>query len=148
MIKKVVPVLIAAGFIGTGFADPAAILTKGKNVTVMPVGDSITLGKDTMTGGYRSVLADWLTATGYQITYVGKQDDGDPANATVTTSKMKAPANHEGYGSFRIDMILNGGIAERRIPTPPITTTLAKYEPDVVLLMIGTNDILQDCDLA
>lgn len=25
---------------------------------------------------------------------------------------MTAPKNHEGYGSFKIDMILNGGTAE------------------------------------
>jgi len=124
----------------------SAILTKGINVKIMPVGDSITLGKDTKTGGYRSVLFDWLNATGYTIIYVGNGDNGDPANATSTSSEMTTPRSHEGYGSFRIDMILNGGTAERRTG-PPIKTTIEKYKPDVVLLMIGTNDVIQNWEL-
>jgi len=121
----------------------AAILTKGKNVKVMPVGDSITLGKVLKTGGYRSVLYDWLTAAGYTITYVGKEDDGKPENATINSSKMTPPFPHEGYGSFRIDNIQDGATIEKRT-APPIKTTLETYKPDLVLLMIGTNDILQN----
>lgn len=135
--------LLSACLIQTSMA---AVLTQGKSTKLMPVGDSITLGKDTVTGGYRSVLYEWLTASGYAITYVGKGDDGDPANATVTSSKMTTPSSHEGYGSFRTDMILNGGSAEKRT-APPLKETLAKYRPDIVLLMIGTNDIIQDKDL-
>lgn len=117
----------------------SAFLAKGAAVKVMPVGDSITLGKDGGAGGYRRVLYEWLLAGGYRITYVGKQDlvrHGPP------TCSDGAIARHEGYGSFRTDMILNGGTAEKQ-SAPPLATTLGKFQPDVVLLMLGTNDIIQ-----
>ncbi len=118
-------------------------LVKGENVKVMPVGDSITLGKDQCAGGYRRVLYEWLIADGYRVTYVGKQNL--VLNGPALCSDGSIPW-HEGYGSFRTDMTLNGGTAER-LSAPPLTTTLEKFKPDVVLLMIGTNDILQDYEL-
>jgi lysophospholipase L1-like esterase len=131
---------VAASYADTPF------LTKGQNLRVMPVGDSITLGKLDNVGGYRRILYEWLTANGYAITYVGKQN--------LPTSKRYpslVPADgailwHEGYGSMRTDQILNGGTAEKQT-APPIATSLANYKPDVVLLMIGTNDILQKYQL-
>jgi len=120
----------------------AAILTKGKNVKVMPVGDSITLGKDGCLGGYRRPLYEWLIANGYAITYVGKENRLDIRRDYPITCSDGSTPYHEGYGGFRTDMILNGGTAERRI-APPLKTTLETFKPDVVLLMLGTNDIIQ-----
>ena len=122
----------------SAFADPA-FLAKGENVKVMPVGDSITLGKDGGVGGYRRVLYEWLLAGGYKITYVGKQNLTRHGPATCSDGSIPW---HEGYGSFRTDMILNGGKAEKET-APPLTTTLENFKPDLVLLMLGTNDIIQ-----
>jgi lysophospholipase L1-like esterase len=123
----------------------AAILTKGQNLKVMPVGDSITLGKGSPVGGYRRVLYEWLISKGYSITYVGKQDVAINKQYTTPCSDGSIPY-HEGYGSFRTDMTLNGGKAEGQT-APPIKTSLDKYKPDVVMLMIGTNDILHTFQL-
>src|SRR5436190_22769204 len=108
----------------------------------MPLGDSITLGKFVGNGGYRQLLQNKLAAAGIPYLFVGKEDDGQPANNTGFSTGMANP-NHEGYGSFRIDQIRNGGSAENH-SAPPIVNTLATYQPDVVLLMIGTNDVLQN----
>ena len=121
----------------------APVLVKGENVRVMPVGDSITLGKDGGVGGYRRVLYEWLLAGGYRITYVGKQNLVRHGPPTCTDGSIPW---HEGYGSFRTDMILNGGTAEKQV-SPPLTATLATFKPDVVLLMLGTNDIIQSYQL-
>jgi lysophospholipase L1-like esterase len=125
-------------------ADPAeaAFLTKGQKVKVMPVGDSITLGKGSPVGGYRKVLYEWLIANGYAITYVGKQNLQFTPKYPTPCSDGSIPY-HEGYGSFRTDQTLNGGTAERQT-APPIATSLETFKPDIVLLMIGTNDILQN----
>jgi len=48
--------------------------------------------------------------------------------------------NHEGYGSARIGMLLNGGTTEKHTALP-IKTSLANNHPDVVLVLLGTNDI-------
>jgi lysophospholipase L1-like esterase len=123
----------------------AAVLSKGQNVKVMPLGDSITLGKTGSVGGYRKLLYEWLIAHGYSITYVGKQTTMGSPRYPLACSDGSIPY-HEGYGSFRTDMILNGGTAEKQT-SPPIATTLANFKPDVILLMIGTNDILQNYHL-
>ncbi len=121
------------------FADStAAILTKGVPVKIMPVGDSITEGKYTQ-GGYRKPLYDLLKSNGYSVTFVGKEDNGEPANDTGFSKGMENP-NHEGYGSARIGMLLNGGTTEKHTALP-IKTSLANNQPDVVLIMLGTNDV-------
>jgi lysophospholipase L1-like esterase len=120
-----------------GFADNP-ILTKGAPVKIMPVGDSITEGKYTQ-GGYRQPLYDLLKSNGYDVTFVGKEDNGDPANDTGFSKGMASP-NHEGYGSARIGMLLGGGTTEKHTALP-IKTSLANNNPDVVLIMLGTNDI-------
>jgi len=104
----------------------------------MPVGDSITEGKYTQ-GGYRKPLYQMLKDNGYSITFVGKEDNGDPANDTGFSTDMEDP-NHEGYGSARIGMLLNGGTTENHAALP-IKTSLANNNPDVVLILLGTNDI-------
>jgi hypothetical protein len=106
----------------------------------MPLGDSITLGKFVGNGGYRQLLQNKLAAGGFEFLFVGKEDDGRPENNTGFSNGMANP-NHEGYGSFRIDQIRNGGSAENH-SAPPVVFTLATYQPDVVLLMIGANDVL------
>jgi lysophospholipase L1-like esterase len=121
-----------------GVSARAAILTKGVAVRIMPVGDSITEGKYTQ-GGYRKPLYDLLKSNGYDVTFVGKEDDGEPQNDTGFSKGMENP-NHEGYGSARIGMLLGGGTTEKHTALP-IGTSLANDKPDVVLVMLGTNDI-------
>jgi lysophospholipase L1-like esterase len=115
-----------------------ALITKETPVKIMPVGDSITEGKYTV-GGYRQPLYDLLKSNGYQVSFVGKEDNGEPANDTGFSKGMQSP-NHEGYGSARIGMLLGGGTTEKHTALP-IKTSLANNAPDVVLVMLGTNDI-------
>jgi len=136
--------VLAVSFCVNDPAD-AAFLVKGQNVKVMPVGDSITLGKGGMVGGYRKILYEWLIANGYAITYVGKQNLPGNPKYPAACSDGSIPY-HEGYGSIRTDMVLTGGTVERQT-APPLATSLEKFKPDVVLLMIGTNDILQSYQL-
>ncbi|HOD81452.1 MAG: hypothetical protein BWX88_03900 [Planctomycetes bacterium ADurb.Bin126] len=92
-------------------------------IKIMPVGDSITYGSSVV-GGYRAPLESMLNATGMYTTFVG-------AN-TGNSYGMTSPA-HDGYGGYRVDQIRD----------LPILNRLALYQPDVVLMMIGTNDVSQ-----
>ncbi len=136
--KNLAACLLLALLGSLGGSAHAGILTKGVPVKIMPVGDSITEGKYTQ-GGYRKPLFDLLKANGYSVTFVGKEDNGDPANDTGFSKGMENP-NHEGYGSARIGMLLAGGTTEKHTALP-IKTSLANNNPDVVLIMLGTNDI-------
>ena len=105
----------------------AAVLTKGMTVRILPVGDSITEGKF-VNGGYRLPLRLLLLEAGYPIVYVGKEDNGEAQNDTGFSTGL-VNANHEGYGSMRVDEILNGGSEEgherflSRKPFPPTHPT-------------------------
>lgn len=89
---------------------------------LMPIGDSITAGYRSSTGnGYRGPLYTELINQGDALDFVGSQRSGvmfDPDN--------------EGYFGDRIDQI--SGL---------ISGELALYQPNVVLLHIGTNDLGQ-----
>ena len=90
-------------------------------VRIMPLGDSITFGKGDPTGnGYRATLYSWLTEAGVPAGFVGSQHHGTGAGD-----------GHEGHPGWRIAQL-----------TDRIDGWMADSRPDVVLLDIGTNDLL------
>jgi lysophospholipase L1-like esterase len=84
---------------------------------IMPLGDSITLGAN---GGYRNNLYTGLQQNNCGVDYVGTLSDPNTRVADKT---------HEGHTGFAI-----GDIAGS------VNAWLASTQPDVILLMIGTND--------
>jgi lysophospholipase L1-like esterase len=98
---------------------------------ILPLGDSITYGVG-YTGGYRVELFRESLAGGTSITFVGSQRNGPEI-----VDEVSFPQRHEGHGGFRIDQLMP------LIPEPALHDS-----PHIVLLMVGTNDIGQDYDLA
>ena len=106
-------------------------------VRILPVGDSITDGSSYSSpgnggpgGGYRRPLWLMLTNVGYNVDYVG--------SLTINPAvDVPMPTHHDGHSGWRIDQIdallasVFGQIAD----------------PDVLLLMIGTNDFGQGYDV-
>jgi lysophospholipase L1-like esterase len=90
----------------------------GGTLRILPLGDSITEGQN---GGYRDVLYDRLTAAGYTVDYVGPRYD------QYSGAPDKDHAGTPGHNTGNILGVVDGH--------------LATYDPDVVLLMIGTNDL-------
>jgi lysophospholipase L1-like esterase len=105
---------------------PAVAASNGA-VAVMPLGDSITDGL-VVPGGYRIGLWQRFVAGGYNVQFVGSLSNG-PASL--------GSKNHEGHSGWRIDMI-----------DANIVNWLRTTTPHTVLLHIGTNDIIQNTDLA
>ncbi|MDJ0675714.1 MAG: GDSL-type esterase/lipase family protein [Calothrix sp. MO_167.B42] len=96
-------------------------------LTIMPVGDSITEGYlESDTGGYRDDLHGLLTNKGYNVDFVGNRSRGDG----------NFDNDHAGVSGERIDQV-----------SDRMDGLLDTYQPDIVLLMIGTNDILQNNNL-
>lgn len=87
-------------------------------VRIMPLGDSITEG---VSGGYRNGLWNRLTADGYKLDYVGPRYD----KWTQVPDK-----DHAGTPGFT-----TGGIIDN------IDSWMGTYQPQIVLLLIGTNDM-------
>ncbi|KAJ7469671.1 lipolytic enzyme [Mycena latifolia] len=99
----------------------------GKTTRIMPLGASITFGVGSTDGnGYRADLYNLLAADGNIVDMVGSQKGGD----------FFDPYN-EGYPGFIITQVNNKSNAAMPV-----------YRPNVVTLLVGTNDMLQNIDPA
>jgi lysophospholipase L1-like esterase len=90
---------------------------------VMPLGDSITDGYNEP-GGYRINLWSSFQAIALDAEFVGSLANGPPELGS---------RQHEGHTGWRIDQIADQA-----------SGWLSTYQPDLILLHIGTNDILQN----
>ncbi len=108
----------------------------------MPLGDSITdgcCGENTLSmfGSYRTTLFQLSLDQGKKLTFVGSHTSGPDM-----VGGAPFPKNQEGHGGFTID---DGG--GRSGLQPQIKGWLMATPPDIVLLMIGTNDVDIQYDL-
>ena len=96
-------------------------------VKIMPLGDSITRGTHStlgaIPGGYRKNLAALLSSSALSFDFVGGRSDNPSPGLDP---------DHQGNDGFRTDQVISN-----------LPTTLS-YAPDIVLLHLGTNDILQN----
>lgn len=97
----------------------------------MPLGDSITGGYG-VAGGYRTQLYSNLVNAGYSFTFVGANPDNPSPTLTAADQVF-----HNGYGGFRVNQItaniVGGG-------------DWLSVAPDIILLLVGTNDYSQNQD--
>jgi lysophospholipase L1-like esterase len=116
-----------------------ALIAKSNPVRVMAFGDSITAGVGAFgarvnDGGYRGPLERLLDRNGYHITFVGSRSDFSDA----ITERA-----HEGWPGYVLRSFpsdpgpgqLYGALARK---------AMQQDDPDVVLLMAGTNDLLRE----
>ena len=116
----------------------------------MALGDSITRGSGSGYGNYRRPLQSLLTRAGYAYQFVGTSTElslnyhgSDPEQ----TFQPYQP-QHEGYGGFRIEQISADTSAkdDGGVSYPGLTQVLGADKPDVVLILLGTNDVNQAFD--
>ncbi len=103
-------------------------------VKILPLGDSLTAGGDYKTGdnpnliksnsSYRSFLSEMLNEGGYNTKFVGVRNSGSSAikNGDVM---------HSGYGGIETYTLSDK------------LSSMADCDPDIVLLMIGRNDMTE-----
>ncbi|MEV0570075.1 GDSL-type esterase/lipase family protein [Dactylosporangium sp. NPDC050588] len=122
----VLAAVLASCIAATAAPVQAAVTTRP--VKVMPLGDSITWGEGSpTTSSYRAPLYNRLVANaGYNIDFVGSQRSGSLPDT-----------DNEGHSGWRIDQIAASA-----------NGWLATYQPDVILLHIGTNDMNQNYQVA
>lgn len=123
------PFLWTVGLAGsTPPAPPAAA-----SLNIMPLGDSITLGAATaqtfQQGGYRCPLHNLLVTAGVEFKFVGYSYQEEPPPYPVTACSDIAWEGHGGYDIAAIQAVADGD------------GSLANLQPDVVLILGGTNDV-------
>src|SRR5262249_29708127 len=96
-------------------------------VRVMPLGDSITDGFN-VPGGYRINLWERLAAGGYKVDFVGSEFNGPAALGDHDNE------GHSGWRIYQLDANVVGW--------------LQNSNPHTILLHIGTNDMIQNYDIA
>lgn len=103
--------------------------TNGNACKILPFGDSITMGDEsTDRGGYRTRLYKLILAANQKATFVGSRSDGP-----TQVSGQPFPRTHDGHPGW----VIEGGSRgiSSLIPSPALDA-----KPEIVLLMIGTND--------
>jgi lysophospholipase L1-like esterase len=108
---------------GLSAAVSIAIEAAGAPVKVMPLGDSITDGFQ-VPGGYRIDLWQKFLLAGQSVDFVGSGNNGPPA---------LGDKDHEGHSGQRIDQIAS-----------QLNPWLAAYQPRIILLLLGANDVAQN----
>ena len=104
----------------------APLFGTATNPKLMPLGDSITAGQhrtDPTPGAYRIQLWDDFTADGFNVNFVGSQSNGPDSLGD------KDHEGHPGWRMRQISDLVQGGL---------FTT----QKSDIVMLMIGTNDVM------
>jgi lysophospholipase L1-like esterase len=111
----------------------------------MPFGDSITDGYNADTpGGYRVELFRRAHSAGENITFVGSGYNGPDK-----VDGVDFPHNHEGHSGWTIDPKSGrSGVSTLLKNDGGLQSVMVKYTPHVVLLMIGTNDVIDNYDMA
>ncbi|MGC9503933.1 SGNH/GDSL hydrolase family protein [Baaleninema sp.] len=124
-----ISMLLAISWGGCGNDSTKEPMTKEQMVTpsretlkIMPLGDSITEGYN-VPGGYRIDLWQHLRDRGYLVDFVGTQANGP---------EELPDKDHQGHSGWRIDELHRG-----------VSRWVSQTQPDWVLLLIGTNDMVQ-----
>jgi hypothetical protein len=132
-------------------------VSSGQRLKILPLGNSITFGENMYQTeqsdpeiciGYRKVLYDLLIAEGYTFDYVGSQksgwDAGLPSNP-VDSLDYTNNAGFPGIDPTQLTTLLRTStnpVWDYYCEISPLSCPqnyLAVYDPDIILLHIGTN---------
>ena len=139
----------ALTFILAGMAGMAAPNARADDYnlgSIMPLGDSITMGYP-VEGGYRDPLYDRLHAHGYTFSFVGSSTENP--SSTLTDAGQAQHEGHSGYfiwggNDLSSPPIVNGNVTSGLYENLGDWIGPGKAAPDIILLMAGTNDMYQD----
>ena len=132
--------------VGTVSAAPAAAENE-EAVKILSLGDSITDGYWT-SGAYRKYMYHDLEQMGYNIDMVGPKG-GNSNTFTYNGQSVSYDDNNAGYSGYAIQEMTTKEHRSGILETIQATwyngqNMIAAYQPDIVLLQIGTNDILSN----
>lgn len=155
-MKKIKALMTASAvslstLLSTAWQIPNLEADAADTVNIMPIGDSITfgLGED---GGYRKYLDYALRSKNISFDMVGPEGKNSE-NFRYNGQSVQYDGNHAGYSGYTIKQQYpipdwgENGLLEKLQKNDAIK----KAQPDIVLLIIGTNDMtanrnLNDCE--
>ena len=147
-MKKLLSLLSASALAATtlfsaSLFQPVQEVTAADQVKIMPVGDSITNG-DGETGGYRKYLDYALKQKGISFDMVGPKKDMN-ASFSYNGQTVQYDSDHAGFSGFQIKEVPDWGKSQGNTGSLynelKNNDAVKKYQPDIILLIIGTNDM-------
>ena len=151
-MKKLKTLLTAAAVAFTAmFSTAPAPQTAARaldTVKIMPIGDSITFGYGE-DGGYRKYLDQALKAKEIPFDMVGPEGQNE-ASFNYNGQRVTYDNNHAGYSGYTIKQTYpipswgENGLLE----VLQKKNAVKQAQPDIVLLIIGTNDMTANRDLS
>ena len=120
-----------------------SVFKKPKIIHIMSIGDSITDGVK-IKGAYRKYLYYSLKKSGYLIRMIGPKSSNKFAYFKDQNKIFSYETSHCGYSGYTIKTnkerkgIMN--IIQKK-------NYLSRYKPDIIILMIGTNDVMINIDI-
>lgn len=131
-IRLTARIVLVMALVSTVLLPASPVIGAAGVVRIMPLGDSITRGGgagDTtppeLRVGYRQSLQAKLAADGFTVDFVGSEQSGPSV----------MDRDHEGHAGWTTSQILAG-----------LPSWLDAAQPDVVLLLIGANDLAASQD--
>lgn len=145
-MKKFISAVSAAALLINSMPVINQVSAEDDAIKIMCIGDSITDGYTSeYVGSYRKFIYHNLTEMGYNIDMVGSKDGGwTPTYTDETSETWEFDNENTGYSGYAIkEYGGRSGIYETLISTD----CLAKTQPDIVTLQIGTNDVIDNHDV-
>lgn len=118
----------------------------GAPIRILPLGDSITHGINwdkPYYNTYRRALWHLLKNAGYAVDFIGSMNKVMSQNCTIGVPNPDFDPDHEGHSGWRADQILNGVGHSDCAGSGGLATWLNSYTPDIALVHLGTNDMIQ-----
>lgn len=127
------------------------VLAEGDTIKIQPIGDSITRGTKGVT--YRQYLKELLQKINIPIDFVGQCPHAADAGSSWNNYQelfniLQGDIEHDGWGGVRIDQLTDMRYNTRGYPKITIEQMVADGKADIILLMIGTNDIISSYQLS
>lgn len=145
-MKKFISAVSAAALLFNTMPVINQVSAEDDAIKIMCIGDSITDGYTyDYVGSYRKFIYHNLTEMGYNIDMVGSKDGGwTPSYTDENGETWEFDNENTGYSGYAIkEYGGRSGIYETLISTD----CLAKTQPDIVTLQIGTNDVIDNHDI-
>ncbi|MBQ8297567.1 MAG: hypothetical protein IJX77_07290 [Ruminococcus sp.] len=133
--------LVASAVSVTNTVSAETEASSAEAVKILCAGDSITHGYSFSQDGYRKYLCYYLQQEGISYDMVGPENSwSDSAAYDWDGTAITYDPNHCGYSGYAIQQY-NGrsGLYETMFANGSVMET---YDPDIILLQIGTNDLL------
>lgn len=145
MKRKILSIILSAVAVTSMSVQNLAVCAEDKiieeTIKIMPIGDSITHGYQS-SGGYRKYFHHFISQD-FNVDMVGPNSDY-PETFTWLKEETPYDTNHCGYSGYAIQYMNGTETRQGILETLQDGDMLQTYDPDIVMLQIGTNDILSN----